>query len=187
MTTIWEMWGDQYYRKTDRSTANPLRCIMTHKAQMGTYFQHMSTAMASLCSGHVHVMDKAVGPGKTSFTTLRQDGIWYNQEFPRLKKDGKAVDITAISEDGKTKFVYWSKAKGNAAKRDTQLEYNGHNVTLIESGDAPFAESAWWDHPDAEESFQEIEHYHALQARKAVPKQKNCRAAPADTLNRPGE
>ena len=170
MTTIWEMWPDMYYSKKP-DTSNPLRCIMQKKTTQGKYFQHMSTAMASMCDVFATVMDKGVSPKTANFDAVRQDGIWYLQEYVQLQQGslGKKVNqIDAISPDGKTSFTYYSRS---AAKRgEFEPEFNvTANAT---DDDAPLSWEQWWED---DESFNDFDEDH-IEARKAAPKQKNCKA-----------
>ncbi|KAF1957639.1 hypothetical protein CC80DRAFT_48505 [Byssothecium circinans] len=122
-STIWDMWDKSLYDNS-RAKRNPLRCIMAaNKAgdAMRKYFANMSRAMAFQCDGFATVMDKQVSATNKKFNALRKDGIWYTVEFPQLQLGGfgkKVEQIMAMSPDGSNEFTYWSRAGGNAAKRD---------------------------------------------------------------------
>ncbi|KAF2703697.1 hypothetical protein K504DRAFT_463424 [Pleomassaria siparia CBS 279.74] len=179
-TTIWEMWPDMNYRKTDRSKSNPLRCIFTTKTDTMKYFSNMSRAVAKMCAGHVMVMDANITPAKKTFKTVNQSGIWFLHEFPQLKANSRVNEIEAVSKDGKTKAPYWTRARGNAAKRgehEVELEFDAPSNATLTDPEIVHDEDTWWMD---DEIMAEFEHHSSIQARKAIPKQKNCRAAPKD-------
>ena len=80
------------YNDDTSDVNNPLREIMADPAKRLTYFTHMSEAYAELCNGQAYLMSATPNSVPT-------DGIWYNTEFPTLKKTGNPggqVNIVSI-------------------------------------------------------------------------------------------
>ncbi|PVH96293.1 hypothetical protein DM02DRAFT_687918 [Periconia macrospinosa] len=101
--TIWDIWAGQHMRWEPYQLDNPMRCIIAPDLPKNSgnrnpvrqkYFETMSTAMASMCSGKVTVMDRNLKAG--THGRIKQAGIWGHNEFPRLVKDGKTTSIDAI-------------------------------------------------------------------------------------------
>jgi hypothetical protein len=94
---------------------NPLRCIVgpnvggSRNPIRQHYFETMSTAMASMCSGRVTFMDRNLK--KHTYMRVKQAGIWGHQEFPTLRKGGKVTSIDAIgmynSADTRVSWDNW--------------------------------------------------------------------------------
>lgn len=96
---------------------NKMRCIIgpnvggSRNSVRQHYFETMSTAMATMCSGHVTFMDMNL---KTNtYMKVKQAGIWGHQEFPTLRDGGKVTSIDAIgkftSTDTEVRWPDWWK------------------------------------------------------------------------------
>jgi hypothetical protein len=68
---------------------------MSDKAKRLTYFTHMSQAYAELCNGQAWLMSGTPDSVPT-------DGIWFNTEFPTIKKTGnpggQVDNVSLLSE-----------------------------------------------------------------------------------------
>jgi hypothetical protein len=79
---------------------NPLRCIFadnvldSRNPRRQKYFETMSTAMATMCSGKVTFMDRNIVAGGSG--RIKQAGIWGHNEFPRLRNNPQVTSIDAI-------------------------------------------------------------------------------------------
>lgn len=77
----------------DQVITNRMRCIIQDNVFEGRinqvrtgYFQRMSDSMAYMCGGTAAVMDRNMRRGRTG--RVKQAGIWFRVEFPRLKMAG---------------------------------------------------------------------------------------------------
>ncbi|KAI0861795.1 hypothetical protein F4860DRAFT_159330 [Xylaria cubensis] len=87
---------------------NPLRCIAKDDGQRLPYFENMSRATATLCSGSdAGVMDHDIH-------NVFLGGIWGRVEFPHLMRDGFHVSqlinhVEATNERGDDSAGFWDK------------------------------------------------------------------------------
>lgn len=108
---------------------NKLRCIVgpdikgSRNPVRQKYFETMSTAMATLCSGRVTFMDRNLR--EDTYMRVKQAGIWGHQEFPTLRSGGKVSSIDAIGmfTEPNTKVRWpdwWKKGMNTWPNEDTK-------------------------------------------------------------------
>lgn len=123
------------------------------------YFQNMSKAFASLCDVFATVMDSGITPETNSFDYVNKAGIWFTMEFPTLQRGylkNIVYQIEAISEDGATRFNYWTRknvqaTSGELKKREAEPDFVDElysNMQVLKDNDADLY-PGWWEEDDA--------------------------------------